>query len=489
MATETAVTTAFKAKDKAMIGSLKRMDKAVNKFGKSADRAFKKASQSGSRFGDVVKGILAAGAIQKGLGLLKRGMASFITEASKIEDAVAAFTPLLGSAKKAEQAVDAINKTAATTPFQFENISDAVNQLLPVMDGNVENTIKTFRLLGDTAGGNAQKLQSITRGFTKAMLKGKVDMESLNMIAEAGVPIFDQMSKSMGVSKEQLFEMSKRGKLTTDALTKTFQAMTSEGGIFFKGMEIASKTFSGKLSTLKDNISLTVAEIGKSMLPTIKELTDKAIIVAQKIRAWTIENKELIKEKVAAFINGIKTAIAIMTPILSTVFSIFKALIPVLSAMSPVIIALVAGMVAYNSVLKVQAAFQAVQMFMGMAKALRGASIAQTLLNVAMMANPIGLIIAGVVALIALFVVLQKKFDIIGKTKAFFGFGETEEKAKGEKARPTPEAPNAEQARARAQNINFQGQLNIAGAPPGSTVESKTKGASPVNMQLLGANP
>ena len=42
--------------------------------------------------------------------------------------------------------------------------------------------------------------------------------------------------------------------------------------IFFKGMEIASKTLTGKLATLKDNISLTAASLGMQLLPTIKPI-------------------------------------------------------------------------------------------------------------------------------------------------------------------------------------------------------------------------
>ena len=68
-----------------------------------------------------------------------------------------------------------------------------VNEFVSQMIDDIENTIKTLRMLGDTAGGNAQKLDTITRGFTKSMLKGKVDLESLNMIAESGVPIFSEL--------------------------------------------------------------------------------------------------------------------------------------------------------------------------------------------------------------------------------------------------------------------------------------------------------
>ncbi len=259
------------------------------------------------RMGKAVKGFAAVAGIALGAAAL--GMKALIGEASKIENAVAGFTPLLGGVQKAEELVQQLNETAASTPFQFDQIAKAANQLLPVMNQDIEQTVETFRLLGDTAGGNAQKLDSITRGFTKAMLKGKVDLESLNMIAEAGVPIFTELSNEIGVSSKEMFKMVTAGEVTTDQLTNTFKTMTSEGGIFFKGMEIASKTLTGKLSTLKDNLSLTAATIGTQLLPTIKPLLDRAIKIAGAMREWINQNKELINQNIQMVFSNISLAV------------------------------------------------------------------------------------------------------------------------------------------------------------------------------------
>jgi tape measure domain-containing protein len=276
------VSTTFNAKDK-LTRPINKMQKRIGGFAKFIGAAF-------------VTGAAA------------RGLTYFVKQASKIEDATASFTPLMGSVEKADDLVAALNKTAATTPFQFEDIADSAKQLLPVMNGNIENTIDTFRMLGDTAGGNAQKLDSITRGFMKSMLKGKVDMESLNMIAEAGVPIYSELADSMGVTVQEMMDMSRKGSITSDDLTRAFKKMTNEGGIFYKGMDIASKTLSGKLSTLKDNISLTAAEIGTQLLPTIKPLIDRMIEVAGRMREWVSANSELINQKIKGFIDNVTSA-------------------------------------------------------------------------------------------------------------------------------------------------------------------------------------
>jgi hypothetical protein len=49
------------------------------------------------------------------------------------------------------------------------------------------------------------------------------------------------------------------------------------------------------------------------------------------------------------------------------------------------------------------------------------------------------------------------------------------------------EAPNAAEVTSR-NNINFEGQINVAGLPQGSSMTSKTTGAKPINMEWLGQN-
>ncbi|MDC7218646.1 MAG: tape measure protein [Spirochaetales bacterium] len=319
-------------------------------------------------------------------GRLAQGVKSFVTEASKIEDAVAGFTPLMGGVKKANELVDSLNKTAATTPFQFENISAAAKQLLPVMNQDINKTVDTFRMLGDTAGGNAQKLDSITRGYTKAMLKGKVDMESLNMIAEAGVPIYSELADSMGVSVAEMMKMSSAGKISSDDLTRAFEQMTTEGGVFYNGMEIASQTLTGKLSTLKDNINLTKAAIGKSLMPVLKPMVDRLIEAAGKVREWATANQALIGQKIEGTIEKIGNAVKLVVKLWDS------GLLP----------ALFAGIGAYVAITKAIAAYKAILVL---------AQAAQLALNGAMAINPIGLIIVGIAALIAIVVLLVKNWD------------------------------------------------------------------------------
>lgn len=378
MATRYSIDTIFRAVDR-MTGPVKRMQRGIGKFTDKAERGMRSLNRS---IGKVIGKMKRAGSTvikvsAVAIGGLTTAIIGLVREFSKVEDAQAAFQPLLGSAARAKELVDALNDTAATTPFQFETLAGTANQLLPVMNGNIEETIRTMRMLGDTAGGNAQKLESVTRGYTKAMLKGKVDMESLNMIAEAGVPIFQDLADVMGMKVgEKFFKTISAGKVSTEKLNQAFEKMTRSGGKFHNGMEIASKTTSGLWSTLKDNIALTAAELGGALAPTIKGLIKDATVLAQKIRKWAQENRELIGDKFAEYVQFIRDNIGKFIDkalLIGKVIVVVGSLIAVLQVLTGVL----------------------------------------TLVNLVMTANPIGLIIVGVAALIAGFTALVVWIDEI----------------------------------------------------------------------------
>jgi len=298
--------------------AIKKLTKRYGELEKDLGGVKTQAEKTGISFGKLTASIIGANVIERVLRGIAGGFKSIVSEAMVLEDARAAFLPLMGSVEKTDELIEALNITAAKTPFEFKDLQQSVSQLLPVMNGDIKNTIDTVKMLGDTAGGNAQKLDSITRGFTKAMLKGKVDMESLNMIAEAGVPIFTEMAKSMGYNTEnmtQFFKKISTGTVTTDELVKAFKRMTSEGGIFYKGMVIASETTSGVFSTLRDNIAMTAAGIGQAFLPYIKKAALAIIDITSGILEWVSagDNLQNLLSKLGYIFSGLVAGIIAYT--------------------------------------------------------------------------------------------------------------------------------------------------------------------------------
>jgi tape measure domain-containing protein len=313
---------------------------------------------------NMVKGAIA------GLAAIAAATAAAIgysvTQAAKVEDMAAAYTTLLGSQEKAAALVKRINKEAATTPFEIAAISGSMNKLLPLFKGNSDAAVKTFRMIGDTAGGNAQKLDTLTDAYAKVQMKGKASMSELNRISNAGVPIFDVLSETLGVTVQHLFDMSKNGDITAEHLTAAFQKMTSEGGTFFNGMENSSDTFNMRLLGIKENVNIVASQIGEKFLPALKDVAGAVYDAVSEFSAWTGEGDNLEN-----MLEGVGYALAGVT----------------------------GGMAAFIAVTK------RAEIVNAMAKAVGG-------LNKALSGNAIG-IAAGVVAAVAVpaFIALEKHLD------------------------------------------------------------------------------
>ena len=286
--------------------------------------------------------------------------------------------------------------------------------------------------------------------------------------------------------------------------------------------------------------SAKMAEIMRSSLGNkLKALKSAAIELTFKFyEAFKVRGSNAIdaftnflrKADVQPLIDGVKTAI-----------SVFKWFYNVISPIKGLFTALIAYYATYAVLMKGAAIISAIKNFYLFSRAIRSAVLAQGALNTVMMLNPIGLIITAVAALVAVGVLLYKNWDKVTATfsslwdwfnklldnpliaavstifapfitipalimkhwepiteffggmfdklsalgnaaRKFFGIGDDEVEVNG-----NLKAPNATEIEAR-QTIGFNGRLDIAGAPAGSTVTSKTTGAPPIQMDLVGVN-
>jgi hypothetical protein len=79
----------------------------------------------------------------------------------------------------------------------------------------------------------------------------------------------------------------------------------------------------------------------------------------------------------------------------------------------------------------------------------------------------------------------QESASIINKTlNRVENFNRNVTQNIGQQATPRRRAPN--EAEVRARRIDFQGRIDIAGAPEGTKIESETRGAPAILLELLG---
>ena len=126
-----AVTTVFKSKDNTS-KSFNTMSKNAKKFGETSSRAFNKASKSASNFGTITKGILTAGAVQKGLGAMTAGLsaasAEFVSFDDSITAAAARFKDVAAGTEQAAKVMQQLRKAARDAGKQTQFSAAAAAQ-------------------------------------------------------------------------------------------------------------------------------------------------------------------------------------------------------------------------------------------------------------------------------------------------------------------------------------------------------------------------
>src|SRR5690606_34660075 len=203
---------------------------------------------------------------------------------------------------------------------------------------------------------------------TDAMLQiqnsGKVYADHLNQISSAGVPIFSGLASHFNTNIANVREMVQAGKVGIDDVMSVIK--NAEGDTF-KSMLAASdktaKTFANQWELAKDNITTTV---GSALVPVLGAITPYIPIIGKAIEGLVGGLARVATQwipKIGEFITGLVngsgavggfgaklsavlgTIGSILGPVLSTVWTLAKALLDAFRQLWPSIQTLVSGIV------------------------------------------------------------------------------------------------------------------------------------------------
>ncbi|MEF9973900.1 MAG: tape measure protein, partial [Clostridia bacterium] len=170
---------------------------------------------------------------------------------AQIEQLQTSFTTMTGSAEEAASIVERIKALGASTPFETVGLAETV-QLLMNYGLTADAAIGRMTMLGDVAQGNSQKMNRLATAYGQMSSAGKVSLEDVKQMIEAGFNPLQEISQATGESMASLYARISKGTLAVDEITQAMVRATSEGGKYFGGMDAQSRTLNGLLSTLKD---------------------------------------------------------------------------------------------------------------------------------------------------------------------------------------------------------------------------------------------
>ena len=272
-----------------------------------------------SKLGGIAKkgagvAVAAVGAVTAALGA---GVVAGVKYNASIESYQTSFEVMTGSAEKAAEVIDKLKKVGAETPFELPDLADTT-QLLMNYGFSADEAMDKMMMLGDISQGSADKMSSIATAYGQMSSAGKVSLEDVKQMIEAGFNPLQEISESTGESMASLYDRISKGTISVDEITASMQRATSEGGKYFQSMEKQSQTFSGLISTLKDNAQQLLGEIVKPISDGLTEsLLPAAISAIEQLTQGFEENGVSGMIQAAGnIVNGLFTGIIENAPLL-----------------------------------------------------------------------------------------------------------------------------------------------------------------------------
>lgn len=256
-------------------GSLK-FDTSINEngFNKGLKNLGSIASKGMSVLAGAVAGVTAA---------MGAGIAAGVKYNASIEQYQTSFEVMTGSADKAAEVIERLKKVGAETPFELPELADTT-QLLMNYGFTADDAMDKMMMLGDISQGSADKMSRIATAYGQMSSAGKVSLEDVKQMIEAGFNPLQEISESTGESMASLYKRISKGTLSVDEITASMERATSEGGKYFKSMEKQSQTVNGLISTLKDNAQQLLGEVVKPISESMaKELLPSAINAMEQL--------------------------------------------------------------------------------------------------------------------------------------------------------------------------------------------------------------
>lgn len=199
--------------------------------------------------------------------------------AASLQQAQISFETLLGSATKAKNFLSGLKTFAASTPFELPGVIDAARQLLGA-GAAAKEVIPTLTAYGDAAGAlglNQDQFGRAMLAVTQIMNRGKVQAGDLLQITEAGIPVYPLLAKALHKPVPELQKLGEQGKLLSKDVLPLLQKQMEKdyGGAMAK----QSQTLAGLWSTLVDTFRLGLADALQPLVPILQTVMPHAMTV------------------------------------------------------------------------------------------------------------------------------------------------------------------------------------------------------------------
>lgn len=364
------------AVDKNFSSTMKKADSSMNNLDSSTQK-------TNSSILDIAKGIGVFKLIDNAIGLVTSSLGGAIDRFDTLNKYPVVMQALGYSTEEIDKSMNKLTDGIDGLPTSLDEIVSRAQQLA-ISTGDLQTGTDTAIALNNAFLASGASAADASRGaqqYQQMLSKGEVDLQSWRSLLETMPIAMDKVSKSFsdqGVnSANDLYDALKEGDITFDDFNGRLIELNEGVGGF---AELAKKNSAG-IRTSFANIKTAVVKGLANVITAIDEGMQDAGLGS------IAENFDKIKGAVNVAFKAITDSIP---PAISFLTNLWDTIKPFL----PLIMAVIGYISIYQGVMGT--ARKAVELYNG----------AQKMMNVLMNLNPIGLIIAAVIALVAGFIYL-----------------------------------------------------------------------------------
>lgn len=385
MAEQYSVEAILSAVDKGFSHTLDAINQKLDAF----DAKASKSEQSGQKIGGTFKAMalanLAASAITKVTG----DIGTLVSESFKASDAMDKFRSTMQFAgldnSAIEKSAQSVKKYADDTVYDLNTIANTTAQLAANGIKDYDALTQAAGNLNAVAGGNADTFKSVAMVMTQTASAGKLTGENWRQLSDAIPGASGKIQEALrqnGAYTGDFRKALEQGKISAEEFNKAI-------------MDLGMTDVAREAATSTKTIEGAVGNMQAGIVTKINEIIDA-----------------IGKDKITGIISGIGELVTggldILKTVVPPVVSAISSLVSVISTLAPVLIGAGAALATLHFASVISGAGGFVAWITKIVTGTKLWTMAQAALNLVMSANPITLIIAGIVALVAIILYLWK---------------------------------------------------------------------------------
>lgn len=371
--------------------------------------------KSGStKIKDIVSALGITKIIGKAVSVINNSIDGAVSRIDTLNNFPKVMSNLGIASENSEKAVKKLSDGLQGIPTTLDDASLAV-QRFTSKNGDVNKSVDLFLAVNNAllAGGASADIQSIAmEQLSQAYAKGKPDMVEWKSLQTAMPAQLKQVAQAFNMTSDELGEALRKGEISMDDFMDKIIELNKNGTGEFKSFEEQAKNSTGGIKTSIANAKTAITRGVAKIIETFDEaLKSNGLGGIATVISKIGSTAEKVIKKVASLIpQVVEKAKEIYNWVINNQ-TVLKALVGVLASVTAGYLAYKAVLIAINAIQIAKNIIGTVSAFISLIPAIKSAKDAMLLLNMAFSANPIGLIIGIIVALIGILVVLYNKSE------------------------------------------------------------------------------